>query len=72
MKTPKDYKKEKDSFYLLESILKNKTSLCFTDGESYVIGKYQEYPTWIWSKDQIGDKEVEEIRRINVIKSIKM
>ena len=66
MKTPKEYKREKDSFYILEMIRNNKTSLCFTDQENYLIGRYQEgLPTWIWTKDNLlQEKEKEVIKLI--------
>ena len=64
MKTPKEYEKEKDSFYLLETIQKNNTSLCFTDEENYLIGKFGEYPTWIWTKETISDKKVAEVKEL--------
>ena len=61
MKTPKEYKLEKDSFYILEMIRNSKTSLCFSDQENYLIGRYKkDLPTWIWTKDDITrEKEVE-------------
>ena len=64
MKIPKEFELEKDSFYLLESVRKNKSSLCFTDKENYLIGRYQEFPTWIWNKNKIKEEKIEEIKEI--------
>ena len=67
MKNPNDYKKEKDSFYILEMIRNNKTSLCFTDQENYLIGRYKVgLPTWIWTKDTISEEKTKEV--IHIIK----
>ena len=74
MKVPKEYKLEKDSFYILEMIRNNKTSLCFSDQENYLIGRYKEgLPTWIWTKNNISqekEKEVIKLVKENYLKEI--
>ena len=67
MKTPKEFIKEKEYLNIFEMIKNNKSSLCYTDNNKYLIGRYKkELPTWIWTSDAIGEEKIREI--IEIIK----
>ena len=60
----KDYQLEKDQFFLLEFIARDKNSLLFSDLSSYIIGKYQDGNTvWIWTKKVMSSLQIHSFQK---------
>ena len=60
----KDYQLEKDQFFLLEFIAKDKNSLLFSDLSSYIIGKYEDGNTfWIWTKKLMSSNQIHSFQK---------
>lgn len=58
-----EYIYEKGMFYLLELICSDQNSKVSTDNESYLMGRCDlNYPTWIWTKDNLTDKEFRKVK----------
>ena len=63
LKQIKDFQEEKDLFYVLSLIAQSPESLIISDLNNYLIARNSiGLPTWIWTKDDINDEKILELK----------
>ena len=57
--------KDKNKFSIICKIKESDTALIYSDGENYIIARDTfDYPTWIWTKDNIDINTLKEIKEV--------
>ena len=60
-----DFEKDKYKFHLILKNLPSPELELYSDEENYIICRGgKEWPTWIWTKDNMEENKIEEIERL--------